>query len=104
MLSNALASSDTVWNRIGIATLLRVGGKASAFAPSLLDLAKRTSHDYVRTEALPAAGAVQPSLAETMSDVAQVLASDASTLDLSAKLNAGNASPDELVATLRLPR
>ncbi len=103
LLRSTLTSPDSSLNHLGVDTLSKVGSKASAFVPALLDLAKNTSEDYLRTEAWRAVGTIQPSMAETLPDVARVLADDASARDLKVKVTSGTASFDDLVAALRLP-
>jgi hypothetical protein len=84
--------------------LSQAGPAAASFIPALLDFAGNTSDDYLRKDALRAAGAIQPALAQTNSDVAQVLVDDATARDLGSKLNNNTATIGDLLAAVRLPQ
>jgi len=89
--------------------LAKAGKKAAVFVPSLLELAQKPhagsmGEDLLRKDVLRAVGKIQPSAVDSIPEVIQVIAGDAAARELTAKLNDGSATFNDLVAALKLPQ
>lgn len=104
MLAARLSKYDDVGTMMSVEALSKAGAKAEAFVPALLQLAKTTSEEYLRRDALRAVAAIQPSAAENIPEVREVMAADSTSRDIGTKLDKHSANLNELLGALNLPQ
>ena len=99
-----LKGKDEIDCLLASETLAAVGDRARPFVPALLDYAKSTPDQNLRSEALRAVGRIQPELRAEMPELDQVMRQDAQSAQLTEKFETGSATVEDVVKGLQDPR
>ncbi len=104
LIGAGLKGKDTTDCLLAAETLAAVGDRAKPLVPALLDYAKSTPDQNLRSEALRAVGRIQPELRTEMPELDQVMRKDAQSAQLTEKFETGSAGLEDMVKGMEDPR